>query len=166
MEGGVVYSIAPPDKCALVKRVHRTMLNSIIQHGQVPDILPLYSSPCMGSETLRSEDIGNEEEMEDGQWICVPLPEGTPPAIGPVPAVSTLGHVESVVGPLHSDGWQEASGSGVNFPCRSAREIAGTHSNLHHLPRAVGISTNGAATSLLGHSEGVTVVFRPWIKVS
>lgn len=166
----------------------------------VPDVLPLYTSPCMGPESLQSEYIGSEEEMEDGQWICVPLPEETPPATVPAPAVSPLGHAESVVGPLrsdgwqeasgsgvnsmlvpavpavsppgraesvagllHSDDWQEASGSGVNFPRRSARETAGTHSNLHRLPRAVGTSANGAVTSFFGHSEGMTIVFRPWI---
>uniref|UniRef100_A0A8C2G9Y2 Integrase catalytic domain-containing protein n=1 Tax=Cyprinus carpio TaxID=7962 RepID=A0A8C2G9Y2_CYPCA len=107
-EGGVIYSVAIPDKCTLVKRVHCTMLKP------VPDVLPLYTSPCMGPESLQSEYIGSEEEMEDGQWICVPLPEETPPATVPAPAVSPLGHAESVVGPLRSDGWQEASGSGVN----------------------------------------------------
>lgn len=56
----------------------------------VPDVLPLYVSPCVGSETLRSENVGHEEEGEDGQWIYVPLPEERTPATVTVPAVSLL----------------------------------------------------------------------------
>ncbi len=157
MDGGAVYSIALPNALARVKRVHCTMLKP------VPDVFPLYPSPCMGPESFGVENVGSEE-MEDGQWIRVLLPEETPPAT--VPVIPPSGHTESVVGLLHHD-WlpsagTEASDSGLISLRRSARETAGRHPNPHHLPKAVGGSATGAATCFPSQSAGVTVVFRPW----
>lgn len=157
-EGGAVYSIALPDNLTRVRRVHRTMLKP------VPDVLPPCTSPCVGPESLQSENVGNEE-ME-GQWIRVSQPEENPTATAPSLAVSPPSHTESVVGLLHPDGLSpagvEALDGGETSLRRSARETAGRHSNPHHLPRAVGNGARGAAT-FSSQSVGVVAVFRPWI---
>lgn len=167
-EEGAVYSIAPPDKCTLVKRVHRTMLKP------VPEVSSLHPSSCVGPEIAQPVNIEIEEELENGQWIYVPQLE-TPSITVVVPAVPP-GHTESVA--RHSEtscppseqaisappfAGTEASSNGGDPPRRSTRETAGRHSNPHHLPRAVGNGANGAVTSVLGYSERVTVVFRPWV---
>lgn len=47
-------------------------------------------------------------------------------------------------------------------PRRTRRQGAGEHSNMHHLPRAVGRVDPGAANSPVQGSHSVVALFRPW----
>lgn len=164
---GSVYTIAPVDDSSKVKHVHRTLLKTCPQ-GTAGD---------KGTDTCPPEDVVSHhlaEDSLDGD-LCVILPESTQthvpvnslcpqtdvaPAPIPqpdpsVPSTSSGGQLQ--VWPPHhlAENQQEAEPEAVR---RSNRSTAGRHTNIHHLPQAVGSRVIGAVNSQVPVSN----IFRPW----
>lgn len=173
-EGGVVYSVVPVGEPNKIKHVHRSLLK--VRHsGELPvqgpqgfppaqqvlqeeeeevddvDLLRLVPGEHWAPGAVRGEGLGNGEPSGVGAII--------PPSV--VPLRSDVGPEtrearEPVVGPEVITG-PSVEEDGLR---RTTRATAGCHSNVHRLPRAVGVSTSD--TGLGAVSNMVSVLFRPW----
>ena len=162
-DGGAVYSIAPVDHPEKVKHVHRIHLRHAPQPtppGEVNQIEPETAPP-------RAEGEG-----QTGEWWIAPRPTmDVATSVAPDSAVAPpQPHVpaEPVAVATTSDStgtsdpMEGSSGVGPSALRRSQRETAGRHSNLHHLPAAVGQRWTTAATSWVPGSGSMPSMFRPW----
>lgn len=173
-DGGSVYTVAPVHDLGKVRHVHRMSLKPRIQG---------YPTLTLEGPSEPPEPLVMDDELEDGDlaYVLVEAPRviegvaevsGAPPEVrdrppsgvegsssGPIAGVSGSGASSHLVpGPV-AVGPPNVSGS---VPRRTGRVGAGQHSNLHHLPRAVGSEANQiSVTSSLG-SNSVVAWFRPW----
>lgn len=164
-EGGAVYTVAPIGDLENVKHVHRTMLKRQIKRGV--DVTPRASPP--ERPTLHQEE---GTVPDDDLWVLVPetpqlvpmlpstdlavsaLPvsQDHPTQSCEVPAACIPGIVDPVPAQLNPPplllDFQVESQSGTSEMAlrRSTRPTAGQHSNIHHLPQAVGVA-RGAVDS-------------------
>ncbi|XP_056314361.1 retrovirus-related Pol polyprotein from transposon 412 [Danio aesculapii] len=155
-ESGVVYTIAPVADLSKTKHVHRSLLKA--QLGQ--DRPPSLPEPARG-ECMQPLD----EECDGDLLVLVPeTPElrgrsRSQGAVPPVPRVvdevlegpATVGTLQPEVVPA------DPVRAAETVVRRTGRSTAGQHSNLHPLPRAVGI---GTVSSIVSNSFGT--FFRPW----
>lgn len=152
--GGVVYSVAPAQDLSKIRQVHRTMLKPahLDQDPQTPN------RPV----ELQEETSQSAESDSPGQWVLVSSREEVPPlqrattlpVNAPMLALPDSPHVAPIT---------DETPSGSVALRRTARTTAGRHANLHHLPVPVVSRADGATNSqVLGSSNKVTTVFRPW----
>lgn len=156
-EGGVVYTVAPMDELSKVKHVHRSLLKTRIC------MAPSFDLP--DGSVAEHECPQEEEEPDEGDlfvWVSeIPQDGGRQPSrerASPGPEESRVVPCEAeavsqpiVHSPTGSLGSRE---SGVR---RTGRSTAGQHSNVHHLPRPMGVGrASGTACST------AVVWFRPW----
>lgn len=152
-EGGSVYTIAPADDETRVRRVHRTMLKAII--GQDPP----------GNTSLHDLPLHEESPPEEEPSLEYDLLVLGQPSSGTVPAESPVGPTTSEVPPSvltdQSSSLVRVSDPGNMGPRRTTRQTAGQHSNMHHLPRAVG-DVHVVTPSISASNLVTAVFFRPW----
>jgi hypothetical protein len=170
-ERGSVYSIAPVDDLDKVRQVHRSMLKKRSQKD--PLVHESMYDPVIESGPSSGEQASEGSEQGD-LWVLEP---GTPPEYirGPVGSgvveVSTGRRLENLADPNWTFGSElvqqplarpESLSDGADVvPQRSRRVTAGQHSNLHHLPRSVGVLGNVGVLPEVS-SRAVVAWFRPW----
>lgn len=155
---GSVYTIAPVTNLQAARNVHRDMIKANVGLG-------LLSEPP-GPEPVCVEAPDSDSSGDSESWFLVPvtpLPSDTPalphaarfgrPSTSPVEpaALPTVSNREQAPEP------QPPSISQLVVR-RSHRATAGQHSNVHHLPRAVG-GLDGTSGPVL---NAQMAIFRPW----
>lgn len=164
-DGGAVYTVAPVQDLAKVRNVHRMSLKPRIPgNPALTESLEL----AQGQHELPAPPVV-EEELEDGDLAYVVV-ETLPVGTSGVP-------LEVMVSPTSDRGSAMVSESGASSQLESGSVIlgpsggasrrtrrigAGQHSNLHHLPRAVGGGANQILAISTLESDPVAAWFRPW----
>ena len=168
---GAVYTVAPEDDLARVKRVHRTLLKAIVgMAASEKNPAPLSISL---DRPAASECSSDDEDLMAavGDTILPPAaqPAGevqTAPAsaipvalTAPLPAALPA-HL--TVQPTSVNGAPLAVPLPVSEAVRrrTTRPTAGQHSNFHHLPRPANEVAQAGPSA--GQSNAVFAVFRPW----
>lgn len=174
-DGGSVYTVAPVHDLSKVRQVHRTSLKPRIQGDPIP-------TESLGDRAELSAPLVMEDEFEEGDlaYVVVEAPPviqgGTevsraPPEARVSPASRVDGSASRPIVRVSGGGAssQPESGSVILGPPsesgratrRTGRVGAGQHSNVHHLPRAVGSEASQHSVSTLGFNS-VGSLFRPW----
>ncbi len=164
-EGGAVYTIAPTTDLGKVKHVHRSLLKA-----QICQNLPTGLSNSPGAESVQPLEDGYDEEdlfvlvsetpQVRGRSRLQDLVPSLSPTSGDLQAVETCRVTEGTVVEVDLQPVELPSNSlevGEVAARRTGRRTAGHHSNMHHLPRAVGA---GSVSSI--RSSTVGTLFRPW----
>lgn len=171
-EGGSVYTISPLDDPSKVKHVHRSLLKARPEHHAVDET----SRSCPQGD---AENHVWENDSLDGDLyeilpaatqthvpvnlLCPQTDAASPAATFQLPPATstTASESQSLDGPpLHQAGTPQHAGAGAVR--RTVRSTAGRHTNIHHLPQAVGNRAIGAAASQVPVACVTTAVFRPW----
>lgn len=154
-KGGSVYSIVPVDDETKVRQVHRTMLKAVVGVDSPGHASSPYLSP-------RGEPPPEEEPSFEYDLLVLdqrPLvASSTMPSTRP-----TTSQVSSSIPAPGSSSCRpllSCPDSSNIGPRRTARQTAGQHSNMHHLPRPAG--DVHAANPSAPVSNSVSVLFRPW----
>lgn len=164
--GGSVYTIAPVDDGGKIKRVHRSLLKVQVQGSPVH--IPRVAHVVEPEQSL--QDSLDEVDLwvavpESSQATCVPVPfegsvvcEGAVAINGPGPPCE----VEISQGSSLDLSVLSQPREAEVLPRKSRRPTAGQHSNVHHLPRAVGEAAECIRVPSGAMSSAVLAVFRPW----
>ncbi|XP_058468550.1 uncharacterized protein LOC131443163 [Solea solea] len=161
---GAVYTVAPEDDPAKIKRVHRTLLKAIVGRaalGDNPAPLPI----PLGCPAVSESSSDDEDLMAVVRDPLLPPAEHSAGGAQPAPAPVTL--VASTV-PLHPVLLTSSvaplavphSGNDEVVRRRTTRSTAGHHSNLHHLPRPANEVAQAGPSAV--QSSAVSAFFRPW----
>lgn len=160
-EGGVVYTIAPTTDLSKIKHVHRSLLKP--QVGRDP--LPRAPDVPLVERVLPREMDSDEGDLfvlvtETPQVSSGQASQGSPPSVlqdagsseGEGGNTEMAAELPPVMNPPL--GLVVRGESAVR---RTGRSTAGQHSNVHHLPRSLGV---GTVSSIVG--SAAEVWFRPW----
>lgn len=167
---GTVYTVAPIDELTKVKRVHRSLLKPVVcsdvlvssptSESQSPDHSISEDDACpdlfLRVDAQQSPplpaNLQTVQKKASSQFSGVHHQEAPSTSASQIPGVATTHSKPVVMSKIHG-------------PCmatgRTTRSTAGQHSNIHHLPRPMGLM-HGAANSPDLHSNAVSVLFRPW----
>ena len=167
---GAVYTVAPEDNLAKVKRVHRTLLKAIV------GMAASGNNPAPLSISLDRHAVSPSSSDDEDLMAVVRdtiLPPAGHPAVQTAPAsaipVTSMAPLPSAL-PAHLT-VQPPPVSAAPFAVpppvsdeavrrRTARPTAGQHSNRHHLPRPANEVAQAGPSA--GQSNSVSAVFRPW----
>lgn len=158
---GVVYTVAPADDPDRTRNVHRDMLKAVVQPEAV-------AAPPPASPSLPPLTLLVSETPAPPTAVLPPSASpqassalvGTPPQAASSLTAPVNGKDPSQPAPLLLQADQLSSSQ---QPLRqTTRSTAGSHPNVHHLPRPAGSQGNAAIRPLDSTSNSQTVVFRPW----
>lgn len=172
---GAVYTVAPVDDLDRTRKVHRDMLKAVVHPEAVAFPPPAPSSPVLLPLAASVDDSPSSD-----LWFLVPETPVLPTAVLPLaasrdassaPIVMPHQAVSRSATPLdHGDSSQPAPTlSPADQPStsqqslrRTNRPTAGSHPNVHHLPRPAGPQGHAANRPPDPASNSQVVVFRPW----
>lgn len=168
-DGGSVYTIAPVKDLSKVKHIHRSLLKCHFV-TQVSD-----DPPGSDHQEEAEHTQGSEEPSLDGEWwiavpetvqppsVQAPAEPLIPQPVLPVPSTSSVGPQGRPIDHPGSPPGPSSSAPNETALRRTHRGTAGQHSNIHHLPQAVGVRASGATNSQVPASTHVvSALFRPW----
>ena len=176
-EGGSVYTIAPADDLDHIRQVHRTLLKAVVRAaplGRIP--APISTPPDLPPVEDDVSWDGDLLVLRPAALSAIPTPPAAVPRHIPELLPSTTDLALTLPGPSVAPATVAADLPSVHSavpsgPCpstsntaarRTVRSTAGQHSNLHHLPRPLVGSVQGAANVLQPASNAVLALFRPW----
>lgn len=172
---GAVYTVAPVDDLDRTRKVHRDMLKAVVHPEAVAFPPPAPSSPVLLPLAASVDDSPSSD-----LWFLVPETPVLPTAVLPLaasrdassaPIVMPHQAVSRSATPLdHGDSSQPAPTlSPADQPStsqqslrRTNRPTAGSHPNVHHLPRPAGPQGHAANRPPDPASNSQVAVFRPW----
>lgn len=144
-EGGSVYSIVPVDEETKVRQAHRTMLKAAVGVKS-----PGHASPH-DSSSSKEEPSFEYDLISNFLWSLLPYPPKDQPR--PKHLHPALGLSSCPPSPTSTD----SSSMGL---CRTTRQTAGQHSNVHCFPWPAGDVPVANPSASVAHS--VSALFRPW----
>lgn len=158
---GVVYTVAPVDDPDRTRNVHRDMLKAVVQPEAVA--APPPASPSLPPLTLLVSET-------PAPPTAVLPPSASPQAFSALAGTQPQA-ASSLTAPV--DGKDPSQPAPLLLPAdqlsssqqplrQTTRSTAGSHPNVHHLPRPAGSQGNAAIRPLDSTSNSQTVVFRPW----
>ena len=168
---GAVYTVAPEDDLARVKRVHRTLLKAIVgmaasEKNPAPLSISLdrpAASECSSDDEDLMAAVGDTilppAAQPAGEVQTAPASAIPVASTAPLPAALPA-HL--MVQPTSVNGAPLAVPLPVSEAVRrrTTRPTAGQHSNFHHLPRPANEVAQAGPSA--GQSNAVFAVFRPW----
>lgn len=167
---GVVYNVAPTSDPGRTRNVHRDMLKAVVQPKVVA--LPSPTSPSLPPPVASLDDSSNSDlwllvSEVPAPCMAMPPPVGTPQAssalaeTGPQSACSSTAPATSMA-PSPTVRSADQPCSSQQSLRRTARPTAGSHSNMHHLPRSVNSQEEASNWPADSASNSLMAVFRPW----
>lgn len=158
---GVVYTVSPVDDPDRTRNVHRDMLKAVVQPEAVA--APPPASPSLPPLTLLVSETPAPPTAvlpPSASPQAFSALAGKPPQAASSRTAPVDGKDPSQPAPLLLPADQLSSSQ---QPLRqTTRSTAGSHPNVHHLPRPAGSQGNVAIRPLDSTSNSQTVVFRPW----
>lgn len=163
---GVVYTIAPVDALTKVRTVHRDMLKAQVMTAPVappPQPTSLQNSTnevslgadydvvmlAPGASPLETSSALPQQSTVGHPFEGEPEPTLDPPSTPEAPPITDS--VSSVVSPAPLSPSQAVRR-------QSTRSTAGQHSNVHHLPRSVGLVDSGSICPSLSMTVVPTII--------
>lgn len=148
-EGGSIYTIAAVDDETRVRRVHHSMLKA---EQEDP-------TGCISFNSLQPQEALPPEEEPSFECDLLVLGQPSPGTVPTRPPdQSTASQVPPPAPADESYSLVAGPGSDDMGLCRTTRQTAGQHSNVHHLPRSAG-SVHIANSISVSASNSVSAFF-------